>query len=363
MLIGYWMLTKAIAQKSAYFGELMGLYITLNVYEFLLIGLGLFLIVKKGVAHDGKMLLLIGILFLTDITFMNNEIITAHPGKGALIHVLTLVLTGLKIGLVFYWLRMKVKKPLLIYTIVEYCILIGGPGILAVMAGARILASPMIYYLWVVAGGLLAFKGLVIPSRMTKGKPEYPAARTVLRALAVIPYISLLIHLGASGWIYEFSWHPVYLGPLFLGLAAFIGFAKPAFITERERGRLQLLLPVIALIFSIRFPADLAFNMTRALPWMLSPFRIILIGSAVVYVSGFWEWMHQAFIWCGSISLVWAAMGHTMKTTWERLVAMAPKTVIQWGITAVVMAFLFLGIGAFFSLHKTKPGEGLEGVK
>ena len=54
------------------------LIVTLNVYEAALLAIALFLITRRGLRRDGRMLLLLQAFFLADFTFLNAEVATGR---------------------------------------------------------------------------------------------------------------------------------------------------------------------------------------------------------------------------------------------------------------------------------------------
>src|SRR2546423_9092500 len=78
MLTGCLLLTNSLSWSPIRVQRLLTLIVTLNVYELLLIGLALFLIVKRGLRRDGTLLLVVQAFFLVDVTFLNSEIFAAN---------------------------------------------------------------------------------------------------------------------------------------------------------------------------------------------------------------------------------------------------------------------------------------------
>src|SRR4051812_33335556 len=76
MLAGCLALTNSLSWVSIAPSRLLTLIATLNLYEGLLIVIALFLITKRGLRRDGRMLLILQAFFLADFTFLNAEIST-----------------------------------------------------------------------------------------------------------------------------------------------------------------------------------------------------------------------------------------------------------------------------------------------
>src|SRR5689334_18863840 len=71
MLFGCIALTNSSSWSPIKLQRLLILTATLNFYELLLIGLALFLIVRRGLWRDGAILLILEAFFLVDVTFLN----------------------------------------------------------------------------------------------------------------------------------------------------------------------------------------------------------------------------------------------------------------------------------------------------
>src|SRR4051794_12220898 len=74
MLFGCLLLTNSLSWDPIAVRRLLILIVTLNVYEFALVAIGLYLIARRGLKRDGWMLLVLEAFFLVDVTFLNAEI-------------------------------------------------------------------------------------------------------------------------------------------------------------------------------------------------------------------------------------------------------------------------------------------------
>src|SRR5215207_2380731 len=90
MIAGCYALNSALQTRSGELPKLLLLMGTLQLYEFLLVGLGLYLIVKHRIDRDGRTLLLLDAVFLVDLTFLNAETAATSLRIGLLVNGLTL---------------------------------------------------------------------------------------------------------------------------------------------------------------------------------------------------------------------------------------------------------------------------------
>ena len=132
MLIGCWLLNFALYTNAGDIRKLILLLLVVNVYELLLITLGLVLIKRFIFRNDGRILLGLEALFLIDITFTSGVLSTIDLHVGLLINLAVLVLAALKVFLILrglnlsHWPRMvvfiiaQIAAILLIPTLYKY---------------------------------------------------------------------------------------------------------------------------------------------------------------------------------------------------------------------------------------------------
>src|SRR4051812_3989548 len=112
MLTGCWLLNFALYTRAGDIRKLLLLLSITNLYEFLLIGLGLILIKRIAFKRDGRILLALEALFLIDITFTSGILSTIDLRIGLLINAALLILAATKLFLIFrhlnlpHWPRM-----------------------------------------------------------------------------------------------------------------------------------------------------------------------------------------------------------------------------------------------------------------
>src|SRR5215212_8922104 len=82
MIAGCYALNSGLDVRSGQVRSILVLVGTLNVYEFMLLGLGVYLIRRRNVVRDGRTLLLLQAVFLVDLTFLNAETAAASLSAG-----------------------------------------------------------------------------------------------------------------------------------------------------------------------------------------------------------------------------------------------------------------------------------------
>src|SRR5262245_59064095 len=101
MLLGCWLLSKALHLQPGQLKGLLTLLFVLQVYEGLLVALGAFLVRSRRAPRDGIVVLLIESIFLMDATLLASECVSIDLTVGSLTAVGLAALALLKIA----WVR------------------------------------------------------------------------------------------------------------------------------------------------------------------------------------------------------------------------------------------------------------------
>ena len=111
MLFGCYLLNGALYTRAGDVRKLVILLLVINAYEAMIIPLGLMLI-RRGefFKRDGRMLLVLELLFLIDITFTNGVISTVDARWGWLIALVVLVLAAVKLGIILRALTTAARR-------------------------------------------------------------------------------------------------------------------------------------------------------------------------------------------------------------------------------------------------------------
>jgi hypothetical protein len=137
------------------------------------------------------------------------------------------------------------------------------------------------------------------------------------------------------------------------------------------RLRLQLLLPLLAIVLAIPHRSSLVFEF---LGWDLTPLRMTLLACVLVYIHGVLLHRHPYFGVAGTICLCAAGLGHNPATMTHNVVTigdrsasalwkLVPRTLAQWGLVSVGASFVLLVLGMLVSLRRpaqSTPAEPIE---
>ena len=189
-------------------------------------------------------------------------------------------------------------------------------------------------------------------------------SREVRCALIVLPHLSVVAHLGAAHYAYGYPFYLANLAPLFLGAAVVWIQHAPPWCSPRMTRLGSAGLCLAAVLASIRFPDALIVSVFPASNVLTSPLRVMLLSAALFYGYVWWRhdsrWLLLAAIWFAVLSVA----GHTPSTIRDELqraynalvVALkgfVPSNMMQWGMAAVIAAFVLLAIGAMISLGRS----------
>jgi hypothetical protein len=198
--------------------------------------------------------------------------------------------------------------------------------------------------------------------------PTHHRVGTLLRKTFLgLPYLSLLVHLLVLHWVYKAHVYAADLSPVLLGIAVALGRVTT---TQANRVRVAVLragLPAAAVMLSSDPPGSLRLAPFGAWGPDVTPLLLAVATAYLVYVHLFLVRYALLFLAGGFLaglaylfgpSSSQVAGGAKQGVDWvsDLIGRLVPKTTAGWGVTAVVAAFAFLGIGAAISLRKP-PGD------
>jgi hypothetical protein len=363
MFIGFRIILGALNSAPGDWKTLLGLIVTLNFYELVMIGLALYLIVYRGLRRDGWILLAIDALFMLDLTNLNAELYTAMPRLGSVVNGLCFLLALGKIYVVVRALGLRLTPGTTFYIAAQLAFLFALPGLFRLMRSPTATISPMqIYGLWWTVGAMIAAGAFLVNQHAANASS--PMAALPGRLYVALPLVSLLVHLCSENRVYWVHFHYANTAPVLLGFAVVL--FESAGLAHRRVLRAAIGLTVASILLSI-VPMGYQHELTASLLGLaISPLRGILIGSSLVTL---WMAIHERSLLVSTSSascMALACMGTNMAeidlraltllrwmvTTLRKLIPDGPA---QWGLLAIVSAFVLLGVGAVVSLKAAPP--------
>lgn len=373
MLWGCYLLSGALYTKAGDLHKLLFLLGVINAYEALIIPLGLVLIRRRMFKDDGRVLLALELLFLVDITFTNGVVSTINAAWGWMLAGALVALAALKVGIILRGLRLPNGRRIGVLALIQIAMLLILPAVYKQIAMSRNGFLPMsaVYLSWVALGALPLIAATVWKWPRRRNLLPVPGAEIVIGWIyLIVPFAALLVHLYSAAWVYSVPFLSLYTAPVLLGLACALPAFWPA-MAARE-ARLEAIAIVCAIYVSLDVPRKLMLVITPGV--IVSPLRLVLIASVLVSLWQIWRHHRWAFAGCGVVCLGAAVLGPTLPIMWENfsLASRAlsgfchqsvPRTNTQWGVAAVISAFVLLIAGAAMSLGRASKQDESEAAK
>ena len=357
MLLGCLLLSRALALEPGHAGKLVLLIGVLNVYENLLIGLALFLIMERGLVHDGRLLLWLESVFMVDATFLGSELFASDLGAGAIVAGALFLLGCVKLVVITRGLRIPFGSAQWM-ALVPLSALLAVPGIFAALAQVHLLTLPVVYVFWWVLALLMVVQAVTErPLKAVAASTSETGAVTLRHALSLVPFASLAAHLLAAAWVQGLEFHPSLLGPPLVAL----GLRRVLRDVPSAPSGSSLWWPAAAAFVSLAAPASLVLPGWGGV--VLSPLRVTLVAVGLVYLLAFRVHRARDFAWAAGLCLAGAGAGHSLgamvssaswlvRTVFFRSGRLIPRTTGQWGMLTVGLAFVLLALGARLSLRR-----------
>ena len=353
-------LNEGLSPRAGEMTKLLMLLGTLNVYEAILIALGLYLIRRRGILRDGRTLLLIEAPFLFDLMFLNAEAGSATLIKGAMVAAIALAIALIKSGIVLKILYGRLPRRAFAFIAMSMAALFLLPSGFKWVEHSGFVRGVHFYLAWCVVGLLLAAWEVAGRSRVAKAEGDHGGARTIRRLYTIVPLVSLVAHVGMLHWVYLVEFNSADLAPIMLGAAVAAGglFAAPLAQTVR------VVLPAFAIVLSLGDPPMFHWQMLGRV--QLTPAVIAGASAYLVYVYSFFLSRAVYLIGGAAAAGLAVAVGPTLaqmrdglEFAWQWISELVedhmPRTAFGWGVAALAGAFGFLGLGAAVSLRKPSP--------
>lgn len=373
MLAGCLALTNTLSWSPVGLQRILVLIATLNVYELLLIGLGLLLIVRRGIIRDGVMLLFLEALFMVDAAFLNSEVFTLNERIGWIVNALLLAAAIAKVWVIFRVLQVPLRGPVFAFVVMQLALLFAMPGVFKHLAENRNgYLPPLALYLtwWVISLVPVIFITMVgSVARAVAGATDI--GRLFVRCVIVLATVSLVAHLATATWVYKLPFYAANLAPVLLVMALFSRSLPPnRFVPPTQGWVVGLGLPVAAVLLSRGAPAEL----TIPLPWTAQPLRPDMLAATGAYLVCVYLFaVRYIVLWlvAGAVAGAIALFGPSAATmlqwaeialawAWWIVRRMVPRTQTEWGIVAVVASFALLALGGAISMLKGRQTRQAE---
>jgi hypothetical protein len=372
MLASCLALTNSLSWIPIATRRLVTLIITLNVYEAALLAIALFLVTRRRLRRDGRILLLLQAFFLVHFTVLNAEIASADATLGLWVNAILFLAAILKLGIVLRVLNPDFTPLQFAFVLTQVAILFALPCVLWRLDGGqgRVGARHLFVVGW-LAALLPALYELI--SHLDARQRITPAGASNVAptsAYLALPYLSLLTHIGILHYVYNVPFQGAHAAPYLLGLTLILTRLAPnRLMPRRDLAVLRLLLPAAAVLVSANNPFQ--FPLHRTYPAVtLTPLNLALAGAFLTYVYCFLRPHARLFLAAGALAALTYTFGPSRRqitdaldTAWQHTSTLAtrlvPKTLSDWGLLGLVASFAFLLVGFWISLSKppTDPDD------
>jgi len=360
MLLGCFALSRHLTPAPGW-KPLVGLMGVLQVYEFILLGLALYLNRRGHARRDAATLFLLGLAFLVDVTYLNAELAAAYPWVAPWVALALLVLAAVKLVLLRDALGLTSRRALAV-AIAELGVLLYLPGTISAFYyldskistqgfGPEVLPHILYGFWWLVGCVPVA----LLWAERAPETAGSPAARWIGSAALMLPFGSLLFHFLALHLLYSLPLHAYYVTPLLLGASAYLSFTL-----ERWLGPFRFFVrwaaPVFALLLSTSGP-DLLSLTWLGFDVVITPLRVALSGLALLWFLHLALSREKPFVWAAAATLLMALSGHAPSAIVKNWAGVVPETALELGVASIVAAFAFLALGLAKSLHPPRSAD------
>lgn len=357
MLAGCFALSRALGTAPGQWKPLVALMGVLQLYELVLLGLAVLLYRRVNMPSDARMAFLLGLLFVSDSTYLNTELATSNPWAAPWVALAHLAFLVPKLIFLRDTLGLTSLRTLAL-TVAQVAFLVYIPGTFSAvhfmdskvhaLGLGRAMLPLVVYGLWWLVGALPVLY-LWADRPPEHGDDDF--ARPIGRASLLVPGVSILLHLLTLHWLYDLPIYGAYLTPLYLGIAVNVAYTLVR-VSEGWRTAFQWGGPLVAVLFSRVYSDELVFTLGES--FIVTPLRIALVGAAVIF------WIHRSiserpsFVWASILTTSLAVSGPTFSAMRLRWTNLFPETYAEFGIAAVAVAFAMLLLALAVSLWRPR---------
>lgn len=340
---------------------LLGLF---ELYGIAAMALGIWLARMRRMTRDAGLLLVLTILLMSDVTFLYNELITAHFEMGTWLNLIAAVLAMFKLLMIAFCLRIWLNLTAMVIVTVEMLLLFILPGVFALLKHAAMLDESSIYLAWWGLGAVLVVHtGPWMRSldEEPNDQPHRTLQNVVRTTMLFVPLLSIIGHVASLNFVYEVPFAMANLGPIVLaGGFAWLHQSEMHFVPRINQGA-AFACGGAAILLSTQFDVMITLPViVDGQFYWITPLRLALFGSALLVG---YTWFKQNGWWLFGAMFAEVGMGMAGATTgqirealvkqWNELLALLrmliPTTPLAWGALAIASAFIMLALGALIS--------------
>jgi hypothetical protein len=384
MLLGCLLIVNTMTWEPISLNRLMSLLLTINVYELLLLGLGVYLLKPHDVRatpyrrRDGLQVLTLCVVFMCDAAFLVSEVVSTDLQLGMNLSIGLALLAGVKAVLIVRALGIRFARAQWLVAAACIASMFAMPVVLKAIGDTRVTTSHFVMLWWGVLG-LWALHD-VVRYHLGQRVMATPGATPQLLLIA-IPFISIVSHLGILHYVYDRPFTSAMAAPVLLLIALFIArvprrqsgdepgilgliqlgmVVAAAIVTLRARTELLATLPLVGELTHTHLGLLATYLMCA---WLYVPAYFLhasVIGgvSAAAYQFGpsaqqLSEFASMIWRWLAAVeSKLSQFMSSAASSIWAFIRVVIPSTASGWGSIAVAGSFVLLAVGARITLRK-----------
>lgn len=343
---------------------LLGLLGVLNLYELMVIGLGLLLSRSATLVRDTRHLLGLAVLLMVDVGFIYHESAVASLPVGVMIGGAATVLGLGKAVLITRGLGVRLRPMVVGLVGIDLAAVYFLPVTMRWIAGDGFVSPGAMLGVFCVMGLLIALHALPLrwgTIRADKRGDYLQLQQLVRGGVVLLPAMSAIAHVAVGPWVYGTGYSGAYLAPLLLGLAVVMGRQLAAAGDAKTASRSALVLAGAAVASTLSSPETMIALLHGPVDVYASPMRGTLLATMAVVAWLGWRHRQWRYFLIAGAALVIALLGHTpaaihrrvariVRDAWALLRDIIPESQLEWGVFGVGCAFLLLACGAALSL-------------
>ncbi len=347
-----------------------------NIYEMLMVAMGIYLLRSSTNLRHGKILLLFVLIFMADLTFYQVRISALSAGWGQMVSLLYLLSGAVKLGLAVHLLRITPYWDRLLFPMGAFALIYFAPQYVyhsmdavgragASAAGVPFSGVTEIYMIWVLAA-LIQLPFIVATWRRSNLEDSTPHAllgteQSFYWALLLVPFVALPFQLvknmmadamAANRAIADMTF--VYVPYLLAGL-----FFVQAFIqkTIRQQGcqngfDFVMLMGVVGFAWVTWQPGEIMAPLGKAnLLLALAGHIAVVITRQNLYSAGFL-----------TMIVTWQFFGWIKAGMLRAAGFLSELSSLAWAGILMTGSFIFLGLGFLLSLKSGRQGALATGA-
>ena len=360
MLVGCVLLTNDTEHRAVPIGQLLSIVGAVALYPACLFAIGSFLTLARRILRDGRTLLILDAVFLSDITFVNSELLTTNLKVGLGIGLLLFGLSALRI----HWITRRMGCPMLLHRyliiLLQLLLIIAMPAYLKRIDTGISIVPATLYCLWWAIGLTLA--ATVLADNATHLAPTRlpPRAAWVQPTYLIITWLSLILHLAELHYVYNVTFYAAMLCPILLCVAMVLHHRDRHVPSDSRAPALQVLMLLMTFLIALGTPDSLSLTILGiSISATKLTFAALYLTVIYMYIPRLAHWLISAGVVVAAFAIFGPGWGQivtymirAIRSTLSAAVDLLPSTRFAWGITGIVLAFLLLGLGLLISLRK-----------